>query len=123
MIGLLKLINLNQISYLISIFHCCLSIKVCILLCSQFYIIINVRGVTLHTIRDGIDTGEIIIQKSFLIEELLNDEYICTPQEAKYSTYFAPDAIDYANFKLNVKCTAYQIQSKIRVFALDHINF
>lgn len=56
-------------------------------------------------------------QKSFLIEALLNDEYICTPQEAKHSTYFALDAIDYANFKLSVKCTAYQIQSKIRAFA------
>ncbi len=99
-------------------------------------------GVTLHRIRDGIDTGEIIKQQSFAIEEsdtsldiykklinsgtdmaisnienLLNDKFTCRQQEARYSTYFSANTIDYANLVLDIKCTAYQIQNQVRAFA------
>lgn len=99
-------------------------------------------GVTLHRIRDGIDTGEIIAQRSFKIEakdnsldiykklinngaevvimwleNLLNDNYNCVPQNEKHSTYFSSETIDYSNLRLDARRTAYQVQSQIRAFA------
>jgi methionyl-tRNA formyltransferase len=98
-------------------------------------------GVTLHRIRGGIDTGEIIDQKAIPIEpedtgldmyrkltaagtevvirnidKLLQGDFIATPQEQWGSTYFSTDAIDYANLKLDVNKTAFQIQNQVRAF-------
>lgn len=99
-------------------------------------------GVTLHVIRDGIDTGEIIGQKEFIIDKqdncldvykklleygtkivvdnidnLLNNNYTYTKQDEKYSTYYSSDAIDYSDLRLNTKATAYQIYKQVKAFS------
>ena len=98
-------------------------------------------GVTLHCIRDGIDTGEIIAQRKFevslkdtsynvynkLIKTgtdlvidnlslLISGEYQTFKQESINSSYYSSDYIDYSNIQLNIKCTAYQIYNQIRAF-------
>lgn len=98
-------------------------------------------GVTLHRIRAGIDTGEIIEQSQIDIEdvdssldiykkcikngtglvlknleELLQGSVKSTPQPKSGSTYYSTDAIDYSNLNLDVNKTAYQIQNQIRAF-------
>lgn len=102
----------------------------------------NESGVTLHIIRDGIDTGEIIDQVhipiSFdmnglqlyerYIEEgtklaeknlvnLLTDNYVYKQQSAIESTYYPKESIDYSSLRLNINATAYQIHNQIRAFA------
>lgn len=99
-------------------------------------------GVTLHRIRNGIDTGEIIDQKEVVIEPtdtslnlykkliitgtqlvikyvdlLLKNDYSCVKQEKEGSTYNSPKAINYADLKLVLKATAFQIQNQVRAFA------
>ena len=99
-------------------------------------------GVTLHRIRDGIDTGEIIEQSEVIIEPtdtslnlykkliaagtalvikyvdlLLKNDYTCVKQKKEESTYFSPETINYANLKLILKATAFQIQNQIRAFS------
>lgn len=98
-------------------------------------------GVTLHKIRAGIDTGEIVDQSKVLIcdddsafnlykklinngtelvkknlDNLLSGNVIIKPQSKRDSFYFSKDEIDYANLGLNVNNTAFQIQSQIRAF-------
>lgn len=98
-------------------------------------------GVTLHHIDSGIDTGDIIAQLSFPIEqtdtarnlyekylvnskkllkenisELLSGEVSSYPQSAIGSTYFSKKEIDYKNLKINLWRTAEQIKNQIRAF-------
>lgn len=98
-------------------------------------------GVTLHRIRAGIDTGEIIEQMTVPIsiddcsldlykkliysgtelviknlEKLLNGNLKTYRQEKEGSTYFSTNVIDYSNLELNVNKTAYQIKNQIRAF-------
>lgn len=102
----------------------------------------NATGVTLHIMRAGIDTGEIIDQKVIPIEDnmtsyqlynelikvgtkvvlrnlpiLLNGNYIASPQDAKGSSYFGMGYIDYKNIILNVNSTADQIKNQVYAFA------
>lgn len=99
-------------------------------------------GVTLHVIRDGIDTGEIIEQREFEIDEedtslelykkliqygtelviekmalLVSTEYQTRPQSYKHSSYNSPKRIDYENLSLETRASAYQIKNQIRAFA------
>lgn len=99
-------------------------------------------GVTLHKIRNGIDTGEIIAQRKFAINDedtslavyeklikygtelvienvdnLINDNYEMKVQSSYKSTYYSPDVIDYKNLSLNTRRTAYQIDLQVRAFA------
>lgn len=98
-------------------------------------------GTTLHRIRDGIDTGEIIAQKSFdiganfncldvyknlvstgieLVKEnldiLMHRRYKLIPQSDFGSTYYSREVIDYNKLELDCKATAYQISNQIRAF-------
>ena len=98
-------------------------------------------GVTLHRIRDGIDTGEIIDQKRIDISDddtsldvykkclhygtelviknlnnLLSGNIKTSCQNSKHSTYYSNSTIDYSNLRLNVNSTAYQIQNQVRAF-------
>lgn len=98
-------------------------------------------GVTLHVMRKGIDTGEIIKQKEVpinqddtsldlyrklihagtevVIEELdalLTGEINVIPQSKVGATYFSRDTIDYTTLGLDTNKTAYQIQCQIRAF-------
>lgn len=99
-------------------------------------------GVTLHRIRDGIDTGEIIDQEVIPISlnmnslqlyeryleegtkliiknlpNLLSGNFRSRPQESMGSSYFSSKYIDYTDLHLNVKATAYQIYNQVRAFA------
>lgn len=98
-------------------------------------------GVTLHRMRNGIDTGEIVEQREIQIEDndtsfdiyknclkagteliiknldkLLTGNVITQVQDAKQSTYYSNKTIDYSNLCLNTNLTAFQIQNQIRAF-------
>lgn len=98
-------------------------------------------GVTLHRIRRGIDTGEIIAQKkvdilpddtsldlylklidagsSLAIEyfdRLMNNNFTETPQSYLHSDYYSRREVDYANLQLDLNKTAWQIHNQIRAF-------
>ena len=98
-------------------------------------------GVTLHRMRAGIDTGEIVDQRKIEIndgdcsldvyrnclkcgteliiknfEKLISGNVCTYPQDSKHSTYYPNSAIDYSNLNLEVNTTAYQIQNQIRAF-------
>lgn len=99
-------------------------------------------GVTFHKIDQGIDTGDIIAQKKFE----LNDEYTCRdlylqyivngtrlvlenienvldgnvraiPQPKEDSTYYSKKYIDYSNLKIDLRQTAAGIKRQIRAFS------
>lgn len=98
-------------------------------------------GVTFHRIASGIDTGEIIAQKLFPLEEsdtsrdlylkcikygtelvisqlpdVLEDACESTPQMREHSTYYSKAAIDYSNLTIDINQTAYGIGRQIRAF-------
>ncbi len=101
-------------------------------------------GVTLHRVDAGIDTGQIIAQVPFEVEDTdtgrsLYAKYIAhgtalvqsymeqliyhpdriesRPQPAAGSTYFSRKTIDYANLAIDLKQTAQGIINQIRAFA------
>lgn len=99
-------------------------------------------GVTLHRMRSGIDTGEIIAQRKVDIEDedtsydlylklisegtklveeniddLLTGRYNCRPQEKRGSTYYSINEIDYSTLSLDVNKTAWQICNQVKAFA------
>lgn len=99
-------------------------------------------GVTLHKIDDGIDTGDIIDQECFEVEEEdtsrdLYDKYIKNGtklvlknisnliknkvktyrQPSSNATYYSKDFIDYSNLKINLNVTAEQVSRQIRAFS------
>lgn len=99
-------------------------------------------GVTLHRIRDGIDTGEIIDQKKISIPfsmnsfqlyerfieegskliiknlpEIFSGSFECHPQESRESSYYSSKVIDFTKLHLNTNATAFQIHNQIRAFA------
>lgn len=99
-------------------------------------------GVTFHRIASGIDTGEIIAQKLFPLEEkdtsrdlylkciwygtelvisqlkdVLNNSCISEPQPIEHSSYYSKAAIDYRNLTININTTAYGIGRQIRAFS------
>lgn len=105
-------------------------------------------GVTLHRIRRGIDTGEIIKQTKIIIEDdydafdlykkmifegtrliqemlgkLLTGDYNSKPQESINSSYYARNYVDSKNLRLDVNCTAFQIRNQIRAFAFRPYQF
>lgn len=98
-------------------------------------------GVTFHRIASGIDTGEIIAQKLFPLEEtdtsrdlylkcikngtelvisqledVLTDACDSTPQPREHSTYYSKAAIDYSNLTIDINQTAYGIGRQLRAF-------
>lgn len=102
----------------------------------------NESGVTLHCIDAGIDTGEIIDQVSFPLEEyetarslyfkymdygfsllnkniksLVSNEFNRLAQSSVNSTYYGLNSIDYKNIDINVNKTANQIGNQIRGFS------
>lgn len=99
-------------------------------------------GVTLHRIRRGIDTGEIIAQRKVdilhddtsldlylklidagsslaaeYLERLINNNFTEMPQSYIHSDYYSRSEIDYANIQLDLNKTAWQIHNQIRAFA------
>lgn len=99
-------------------------------------------GVTLHVIRPGIDTGEIIEQRKIMIEpdwnsldlyrelirtgsevvisnlkKLLNKDIDPYPQPKIGSTYYGTGYIDFKSLVLDTKATADQIRLQVNAFA------
>ncbi|MFD3275480.1 formyltransferase family protein [Aquirufa echingensis] len=99
-------------------------------------------GVTLHLIDNGIDTGDIIAQKSFSInkdfncrdlyveylsqgknlvieniDNLLNNSFNTKRQPTLNSSYFSKKSIDFNNLKIDLNSTADQILNQIRAFS------
>lgn len=98
-------------------------------------------GVTLHKIDNGIDTGEIISQKSFELSDmitseelykkyiacgtklilenidvLMNDKVCSIPQLEDRATYYSKASIDYSNLKIDLNQSAQKIDRQIRAF-------
>lgn len=98
-------------------------------------------GVTFHRIASGIDTGEIIAQKLFALEEsdtsrdlylkcikngtelvisqledVLQNACKSTPQPREHSMYYSKAAIDYSNLTIDINQTAYGIGRQLRAF-------
>lgn len=99
-------------------------------------------GVTLHIIRRGIDTGEIIDQDRINInydmnsyqlytqyidlgtslikkniKKLISNDFNSIPQSKADSTYYSKSSINFNRIKLDVNATANQIHNQIRAFA------
>ena len=98
-------------------------------------------GVTLHKIDYGIDTGDIIDQKSFKLTKnetarslyfkylkyserlflenfhsLLEKSYTSYPQSQIASSYYSKKSIDYIDLHIDLNKTAYQVNNQIRAF-------
>ena len=98
-------------------------------------------GVTLHKIDSGIDTGDIIDQIEFTIDNddnckdlylnyishgillfkrnianLISGDYIAVKQNALFSSYYSKHSIDYSNIKIGLNKTAFEIRNQIRAF-------
>lgn len=101
-------------------------------------------GVTLHEIDAGIDTGNIIAQAAFYIEEkmtsrdlylryinegtklvkenagaLLTGDYEAREQSVEGASYYSKKEIDYANLVIDWNRTAYQVQNQLRAFSFQ----
>lgn len=99
-------------------------------------------GVTLHRIDRGIDTGEVLSQRTFKVSQhdrsqdlyrkyidnsiiLLNQsfkklvagEIKSVPQAYKESTYYSRQSIDFQNININFNSTAWQIQRYVYAFS------
>lgn len=95
-------------------------------------------GVTLHKIDSGIDTGDIIDQVKFEINDdtcgdlyykylkngtdlvkehltnLLNDEYTSSKQSLSNSTYFNNTSFDFSKTEINISQTGFQIANFVK---------
>lgn len=105
-------------------------------------------GVTLHLINNGIDTGDIIANKSFKISQvdtaydiykklikngiellinnfdfLYNNTYTSYKQEIIDSSYYSKKIIDYNNLSLNINNTSFQIYNQIRAYSFRPYQF
>jgi len=102
----------------------------------------NNTAVTLHVVDDGIDTGAIISQRIFRIDEgwtsrdlyaafmrnalelfkdcisdLITGRPRATPQGVMGATYFGPSDINYADTEINFRYCAAQVDRRIRAFS------
>lgn len=111
---------------------------------TSFWPIINgeeMTGVTLHKIDSGIDTGDIIAQSSFMInqmncrevylsyidhgtrlviahlDELLSGNVLSKPQPVAESTYYSRKSVDFKNAQVDLNKTAEEISRQIRAFS------
>ena len=99
-------------------------------------------GVTLHKIDAGIDTGDIIDQEQFLIEEdddckavylkyiehgtgvvlknldnLISNKVMARVQSFSESSYYAKGSLEYSNLKIDLNQTAIGIARQLRAFS------
>ena len=98
-------------------------------------------GVTLHEIDAGIDTGDIVDQRSFKIEgmtcrdlyfaymqnavlllkdnfdKLLSGNIQLRQQDAVGASYYSKASINYSDIRLDFRATAFQVERQFRAFA------
>ncbi|WP_111640059.1 formyltransferase family protein [Marinomonas shanghaiensis] len=102
----------------------------------------DVSAVTLHKIDQGIDTGDILYQKVFALEEhdrsqdcyrkylknaieLLSDNFekiihnkiTSYQQDSAYSTYYSKASIDYKSIAIDFNKTAWQVKRYVYAFS------
>ena len=105
-------------------------------------------GVTLHRIDDGIDTGDIIDQIVFPIDDndtardlyfkynnnakllllnninnLVNCSIISRCQEKNNASYFSKNYINFKDIKLNFNKTAFEVKNQIRAYSFKEYQF
>lgn len=98
-------------------------------------------GVSFHEIDNGIDTGNLISQVKFSIDDsdtartlyykyleqgtdlvkknlksIIDGTYKSKTQEASKASYFSKSSIDYSNLEIKFNQTAYQVLSQVRAF-------
>ena len=98
-------------------------------------------GVSLHEIDNGIDTGNLIDQIKFSIDDnetartlyykylkygtdllknnlksIIDCTYSSNKQDASKASYFSKNAIDYSNIEINFNKTAFQVISQIKAY-------
>lgn len=101
----------------------------------------NEIGVTFHEIDKGIDTGNIVRQKTILMSEddtaldvytkflqngtelvlecfenLLNGDYSTRQQGWKNASYYSAKYIDYSNIQINLNQTASQVKKQVQAY-------
>ena len=99
-------------------------------------------GVTLHKIDSGIDTGDIVAQKTFNIEnsersqdcyrkyiesskellsewfdKIISNEISYVKQAAENSTYFSAKTIDFLDLEIDFNKTAWQVKRQVYAFS------
>lgn len=99
-------------------------------------------GVTLHKIDSGIDTGDIVAQKTFKIEnsersqdcyrkyiesskellsewfdKIISNEISYVKQAAENSTYFSAKTIDFLDLEIDFNKTAWQVKRQVYAFS------
>lgn len=105
-------------------------------------------GVTFHVMDAGIDTGDIIDQKTLFIEDnetcgslylklielgtktvinnlkkIIQHTYVIRPQSAEFSTYYPRTELDYANAVIDYNRTAKQIDRQFRAYSFRAYQF
>ena len=105
----------------------------------------KITGVTLHKIDNGIDTGEIILQKSFKISlndnaetiflkyikygillfkeginKLLLNKYLFKKQDSANSTYYSRNSLNFKNIIIDLNKSAFEVHNQIRAFIFKH---
>lgn len=107
----------------------------------------KLSGVTLHLIDEGIDTGPIIDQISFPLEDdlcaedlyerylhygellfkknihsLLDGSYASVPQNQSIGSYFSNKSIDYKNLQINFYGSAKDIKNQFRAYTFRNFQ-
>ena len=101
----------------------------------------STSGVTLHEIDSGIDTGAIVEQLAFSIEEmscrdlylaymenalelfksnfqeLLSGEVLCNSQSAEGASYYSKASIQFNELRLNFNVTAFQVVQQFHAYS------
>lgn len=101
-------------------------------------------GVTLHKIDNGVDTGEIVDQETFSIQNiksakelylnyidiakkilkrnlelLISNKIESYAQDTEKSSYFSRNSLDFKNIKIDLNKTAFQISNQIRAYNFE----
>lgn len=105
-------------------------------------------GVTLHKIDHGIDTGPIVDQISFRIEDgdscrdlyfkhtafgisifkknfdrVLRNDYSLRPQEILGASYYSRSSIDYKNLVINLQKSAVEVRNQVRGYCYPEYQY
>ena len=57
------------------------------------------------------------------LQNLLNDDFISTPQSHHKSSFYGIRSIDYSNILIDFNKTAFQIDLQLELLNLENINF